>query len=93
MKKIPSHVPQDSCKPEISYPCLWQYKLIGQDRNQLLEAIKQCVTESPYTLNDSNTSSGGKYVSMSLELTVNDEPQRLKFYRDFAAHAAVKVVL
>lgn len=93
MKKLPNHIPQDSCKPQIEYPCVWQYKIIGQDRSALLAAITQYVQDSPHVLSDSNVSSGGKYISMRLEVTVHDEAQRLQFYRNFAEHSAVKVVL
>ena len=29
----------EGCKPEIHYPCVWQYKVIGMDQEQLHQAI------------------------------------------------------
>ncbi len=93
MKKLANHIPQDSCKPQIDYPCVWQYKLIGRDRNALLDAVNHCVKESPVSITDSNASSSGKFISISLEVTVPDEQRRLQIYRELAEHSAVKVVL
>jgi len=93
MNKLSNHIAEDPCKPKIDYPCDWQYKIIGQDRRKILAAIKDILGQSQYTVNDSNVSSRGKYISMRLEVRVADESDRLKLYRDLAEHSAVKVVL
>ena len=95
MKKIPRHIPQDSCKPRIDYPCSWQYKIIGESCEEIRRVVEMAVQKKkkPFELIKSNVSSGGRYVSMNLELIVENEEQRLALYRVIAANPAIKVVI
>ncbi len=86
------HVP-DPEKPEISYPCLWKYRLIGQQALDVRAAVATIVGERPYELRDSNRSSGGKYQSFELALTVCDEAERLSLFSRLAEHCDIRVVL
>lgn len=92
MEKRPIHI-SDGCKPEIDYPCLWQYKVIATDCLQVRQIVEEHLGDAPYSLSESNKSSGGKYVSMNLELTVYSDYHRLRIYEGLTAHPAVKVVL
>lgn len=92
MERIPMEY-TDGCKPKIDYPCLWEYRVIATDFNQVREVVSNHLGDAPYSLTRSNTSSGGKYVSMILELTVYSDYHRLRFYEVLAAHPAVKAVL
>ena len=92
MKKIPEQ-PAGSCTPNIDYPCTWQYKVIGMKRQAVLAAISEHMGDVPYSLADSRMSSGGKYISMTLELTVYSDYHRLRFYQVLGDHPDVKVVL
>ncbi len=93
MKKIPTKSSGQSCKPKIDYPCTWQYKIIGESATVITRLVKEHVHEKGYTLTDSNVSSGGRYISMSLELIVNNDERRLELYKLLAADSTVKVVL
>jgi len=84
---------QRGCKPEITYPCLWQYRIIGEDRAAMLEAITVGVAASASTVKDANVSSGGRYISLSLEVTVNSDAERLCIYQLLAGHPAIRMVL
>ncbi len=92
MEKIPMDI-SDGCKPKIDYPCLWQYKVIATDCAQIRKIVEEHLGDAPYSLSESNRSSGGKYVSMNLEMTVNSDYHRLRLYEVLTAHPAVKVVL
>jgi len=92
MEKIPMNI-SDGCSPKIDYPCLWQYKVIATDCAQIRRIVEEHLGDAPYSLSESKKSSGGKYVSMNLELTVHSDYQRLRLYEALAADAAVKVVL
>lgn len=81
------------CKPDIQYPCQWHYRLIGEDRTAIMEAIETSVDISACVIVEGNVSSGGRYLSLNLEITVNDEAERLRLYQLFAAHPAIRVVL
>jgi len=93
MRKILQHIPQDSCRPRIDYPCSWQYKIIGESRDEIRRVVEMSVQKKPFVLTESNVSRMGRYVSMNLELIVEDEVQRLELYRVIAANPAIKVVL
>ncbi|MDD3618236.1 MAG: DUF493 domain-containing protein [Desulfobulbaceae bacterium] len=94
MKKIPLSGPASGLrKPRIDYPCLWQYRIIGESKVAIRKAVEEYVRLQPFSLTPANVSSGGRYVSMNLELTVHGEEQRLALYRLLAGHPAVRVVL
>lgn len=71
-------------KPVVTYPTPWGYKVVGPDEEAMRAAVKEtlddCLTpesgDRPYEVGHSRTSSGGKYVSLSLNLTVLDEAER-----------------
>ena len=93
MKILPTKSSGQSCKPKIDYPCTWQYKIIGESAVAIKRLAAEHVYEKGYTLADSNVSSGGRYVSMALELTVQSDERRLELYRLLAEDPTVKVVL
>jgi uncharacterized protein len=84
-----------SCKekPDINYPCSWVYKIIGTDMGALKKAIATVIGTRDILITPSNTSSGGKYTSLNVEVVVSDDETRLKYYQHLKNHAAVKVVM
>jgi putative lipoic acid-binding regulatory protein len=93
MKKLPTHISRDSCRPRIDYPCSWQYKLIGVGREEIRRVVEKSLQEKPFTLAESHVSRRGRYVSMNLELIVENDEERLKLYRVLAESSVIKVVL
>ena len=85
--------PARECKPKIDYPCAWQYKIIGFSREDIRRVVAEHVRVEPLPLTDSKVSSGGRYVSMNLEITVHSEKERLELYTLLTADPAIKVVL
>ena len=83
----------NSCKPEIQYPCRWQFRLIGESREAILNAIQASVDIAACKIPEGNASSHGRYLSLNLELTVNDEAERLRLYQVFSKHPAIRIVL
>jgi len=81
------------CKPEIHYPCQWQYRLIGEERNAMVAAVGKVVDMAACVIADGNVSTGGRYLSLTVETTVADEAERLRLYQRFADDPAVKMVL
>lgn len=81
------------CKPEIDFPCRWQFRLIGEERAAMIAAVGMVVDRSACEITDGNVSSGGRYLSVIVEQTVADEAERLRLYRQFAADPAIRVVL
>ena len=56
-------------------------------------AALEIMGERSYSLTPSNKSSGGKYISMNLELLVHNEDERTYFYETLKAHPHIKMVL
>jgi len=78
---------------QIEYPCSWQYKLITEHEDHTKEAILDVINERLHTLTHSKNSKSGKYVSMNLELLVQNEDDRTFIYEALKAHHKVKMVL
>ena len=91
-KKIPQQ-PLDGCKPEIHYPCVWQYKVIGMEKKAVQAALSEKLGDAPYSLSESRISKQGKYISLNLELTVHNEEHRLYLYNALIADPSIKLVL
>jgi putative lipoic acid-binding regulatory protein len=88
-------------KPVVEYPCLWGYKVIGPDEDNMRQAVKHCLDEClqqntgdrEYELGQSRTSKGGKYISLSLNLTVNDEAERDSIFTSLSARTEILMVI
>lgn len=80
-------------KLELEYPCTWCYKVVAYERAGIEIAAMEIFMERTYSLNPSNTSKGGKYISMNLELLVHNEDERNYFYETLKAHPHIKMVL
>jgi len=80
-------------KLELEYPCNWCYKVIGNDKESVTEAIKDTLDEREHKLTHSNASKNGKYVSMNLDMLVHNEDDRQAIYEELKKHKNVKMVL
>ena len=88
--------PEDEQRPEIVYPCRWEYKVIGSNREQIEAAILAIVQELnclDYTLDFSHTSSTGKYCSLLLAITVENEEHRNAIFKALETHPDIRMVL
>jgi hypothetical protein len=80
-------------KIELEYPCLWAYKIIGPDKEQMQNAVAEIIRDCKYKISPSHKSVTAKYICLNVELTVESESQRTALYRALKAHSAVKMVL
>jgi putative lipoic acid-binding regulatory protein len=80
-------------KPEISYPCDWEYKVIGLDRVKLEQVIAAACAPAIPAVALSNVSSGGRYFSLNVTLRVEDEAMRLAIFKKLQDHPEVKMVI
>lgn len=80
-------------KLELDYPCSWKYKIIGEERRKLEAAIHSVILERAHTLEHSNASKTGKYVSLNLDLIVQNEDERTFLFEALKAHQDIKMVL
>ena len=80
-------------KLELTYPCSWSYKLIGHEKEALQKAIHDVIVEREHDLTHSNNSKAGKYVSMNLDLVIQNEDERNFIYEALKQHQNIKMVL
>jgi putative lipoic acid-binding regulatory protein len=80
-------------KLELTYPCSWSYKLIGHEKEAIQKAIHDVIIEREHDLTHSNASKTGKYVSMNLDIVIQNEDERNFIYEALKAHQNIKMVL
>jgi len=80
-------------KPQIDYPCSWEYKVIGNDEFALRQAVAAVMADAEYEVSFSHFSRTGKYCSLSVELTVVDEEQRMSLFAALKRHRDILFVL
>jgi len=79
-------------KPEITYPCDWNYKLIGDDVENMLSAVKYAVDSLKYEVIPSNVSKKGNYYSLNVTVTVPNEEKRNEIYKTLEADSSIKFI-
>jgi len=80
-------------KPEIPYPCSWNYKLFGTDQDSIREAVAQTIIGCDYSLTPSRSSSQGKYHCMNLDIVVMNEEDRVGIFQALSSHPSFVLVL
>ncbi len=80
-------------RPEIAYPCAWNFKVIGREEEHMRQAVAEIVGDQAYTLTFSNQSAHGKYCSLNLDMVVFDEPHRLSIFEALRHHRSIQIVL
>ncbi|MEA2099089.1 MAG: DUF493 domain-containing protein [Campylobacterota bacterium] len=80
-------------KLELEYPCGWTYKLIGYEKEAIQKAIHSVIAQREHNLTHSNSSKTGKYVSMNLDIVIQNEDERTFIFEALKAHQHIKMVL
>ena len=88
-------------RPNIEYPCNWEYKIIGQNTESLQEAVRASFEAVVNTqdgsrsceISGSRTSAGKKYASISLVMVVETEEERDALYAALKSIPGVKMVI
>jgi putative lipoic acid-binding regulatory protein len=78
---------------ELEYPAKWVYKVIGASLEQLESAALQSVGEREHSMRPSRRSSAGRYVSLTLEVVVEDDASRVAIFQALRSHHGVTIVL
>jgi putative lipoic acid-binding regulatory protein len=80
-------------RPFIEYPCPWEYKAIGWDENSMREAITEILADRQHDLSFSRASSSGRYCSLLLVVTVDNEEHRNSIFQALKEHRHIRMVL
>jgi uncharacterized protein len=83
----------NSKKPNIEYPCDWDYKVIGTDVDEMIKAIELITKGMEYKISPSNVSSKGNYFSLNLSVFVPSEVIRDIIFVKLESNEFVKMVL
>lgn len=78
-------------KAEIQYPCKWTYKVFGQVKTDMEEAVGHLLPGREFLLSESK--SKGKFLSLSLELTVNSKEDKDKLFHALKGSDSIAMVL
>jgi len=84
---------QQKKKPHIEYPCVWDYKVIGQDRALIPQNIEIILENFEYSHHLSNESASGKYTSFHVSVRVVSEMERNHIFGMLQKIPTVKMVL
>ncbi len=79
-------------KPDISYPCKWEYRIIGENKTRIEQIVGE-ILEKPYTLELKNHSHQNRFVSMHLMVDVDNEEERNNIYSLLSNHPEIKMVI
>jgi len=93
MKILDENMPE---KPDISYPTSWGFKLIGRDKEKLLNCIKEImkeVGEKEHLCSLGNVSKTGKFHSYNASCSVDSEEERNKIFKYFSDHTDIDMVI
>jgi putative lipoic acid-binding regulatory protein len=84
-------------KAKVEYPCPWGFKVIGNEEGVVRQAVIICLQDvcagREYTLEMSNISENGKYVSLNLSLTVESEDDRNGIFTSLADSSEIMMVI
>ena len=80
-------------KPEIVYPCLWTYSVIGQDEEDLLLVVGEVMRGRDPKTSFARQSPHKKYTAMHVDVMVADQDDRDALFQAFRDHPKVKFVL
>ena len=83
----------NSKKPNIEYPCDWNFKVIGTDTDEMIKAIELAVEGLDYKISSSNISSKGNYFSLNLKVFVTSEVLRDIIFAKLKDNEFIKMVL
>ena len=80
-------------RPHIVYPCIWSYKVIGEEADLLRQAILLACAPHPVKIAAGRSSRGGRYHSLEATIEIGDEQTRLTIFERLQNHPAVKILL
>ena len=78
-------------RPDIKYPCMWGFRIIGEDKEKMRNAVKECIDNQDVNVEDNNQK--GKYYTQKFEAYCTSEEERNEFFKRLTKHKDIKIVL
>ncbi|PAF52598.1 DUF493 domain-containing protein [Helicobacter sp. 13S00477-4] len=79
-------------KPNITYPCEWEYRIIGENEDKIKEAVFETMPRV-YQLETKNRSSKGRFISLHAKIITNSEEERNEIFTKLSKHPEIKMVI
>ena len=84
---------ENSPKPNIDYPCKWEFKIIGNNIDKILEAIENASMGLIYDVTPSNISKNNRYFSINFTIEVSNQVVRDLVYEKLTESPNIMIVL
>lgn len=78
---------------KLEYPCEWKYTLFIPSEHDIHAIVKEVVCDRLHTIEASQTSKKGTYISYAITLFVHSDDDRIALFHLFKSHQTIKFVL
>jgi putative lipoic acid-binding regulatory protein len=78
---------------KLTYPREWEFTLLGKDKGEIEEAIKEVLKDKEHTFKFSNVSKSGKFNSYRAKCRVETEEERDELYKNFWNHKSISYII
>ena len=80
-------------KPEINYPTVWEYCVMGKNPEALRQLIGDVTQNRATNIRHGNTSRSGRYVAIRFQVAVANDTERLRIFEELRASNICRWVL
>ncbi len=80
-------------RPQLEYPCEWGYRVIAGQESHIRLAVHQAFGGHSVRMGEVRRSSGGRWCSVSVDTTVDNNEQRQEFFEKLRRCAGIRLVL
>ncbi len=89
-----SHTPIDiDIKPQIDFPCVWSYRVIGIGKENVLCAIEKVFGGNASISPVEHISSHGKYIAINCSIKVQTDEERLMYFDGLIEQNGIVMVI
>ena len=79
--------------PNIEYPCMWSYRIIGIQKEAVLEAIEHVLGDGAVISPTHNFSSHNKYVAINCQIRVHSDEERIGYFDGLVNQSGIIMVI
>ncbi|MDE5603361.1 MAG: DUF493 domain-containing protein [Helicobacter sp.] len=79
-------------KEKIEYPCQWHYRIIGNSKEELKEAVLE-ILQKEFIITPAKESKNGKYHSINIEVLVHNQEERDEIFAKLQQDKRIHYIL
>lgn len=80
-------------KLELTFPCEWQYRVVGKSKESIEESVKNIFGNKTHKITVSKSSSSGKFISINIDTVINSHDERLALHETLRSAEEILYVL